>query len=128
MARRRPKIGIGTDGMPLALTRDQVKQVVTQATSHPRGYRLSPSFTSPRELIDSPLAHHPQLSSSLLVGLAVLISFPADGRERGVKEVAMELGRPIATVHRYTRTLTRAGLLVRNRETHKYHRNRSDER
>jgi hypothetical protein len=60
------------------------------------------------------------LSHSLLIGLEVLTCFPLDGTERGVAEVAKQLGMNNSTVHRYMSTLMRVGLLEQNSYTRLY--------
>jgi DNA-binding IclR family transcriptional regulator len=54
------------------------------------------------------------LSHSLLIGLQVLTCFPLDGTERGVADIARQLGMNNSTVHRYMTTLMRVGLLERD--------------
>lgn len=56
------------------------------------------------------------------MGVAVLVSFPVDGELRGVREVALELGQPEASVHRYTRTLQEVGVLRQDPATRRYGR------
>jgi hypothetical protein len=60
------------------------------------------------------------LSHSLLIGLEVLTCFPLDGTERGVADIARQLGMNNSTVHRYMTTLMRVGLLERNPYTRWY--------
>jgi hypothetical protein len=60
------------------------------------------------------------LSHSLLIGLEVLTCFPLDGTERGVAEIAKQLGMNNSTVHRYMSTLMRVGLLEQNPYTRLY--------
>jgi uncharacterized glyoxalase superfamily protein PhnB len=62
------------------------------------------------------------VSRSLLLGLVVLISFPTDGSDRGIKDLAGELALPTSTVHRYVRTLHVVGLLEQDRRTRRYRR------
>jgi hypothetical protein len=63
----------------------------------------------------------PQLSRSLLRGLAILARMRADGRrERGIVELAAELGMSGSTAHRYAQTLVELGLLERCPRTRKY--------
>jgi DNA-binding IclR family transcriptional regulator len=56
----------------------------------------------------------------LLIGLEVLTCFPLDGTERGVADVAKQLGMNNSTVHRYMSTLMRVGLLEQNLYTRLY--------
>lgn len=60
------------------------------------------------------------LSRSLLMGLLVLAAFPVDGSERGIAELARELGLNSSTTHRYATTLVAVGLLAHNPRTRRY--------
>jgi hypothetical protein len=53
----------------------------------------------------------PRLSRSLLRGLSLLTGFGPDGAERGIVELAQELGMSASTAHRYAVTLVELGLL-----------------
>jgi hypothetical protein len=63
---------------------------------------------------------NPRLSRSLLRGLAMLTCFGPDGRERGIVELARDLGMSPSTAHRYALTLVELGLLERCPKTRKY--------
>jgi len=60
------------------------------------------------------------LSQSLLRGLLVLTCFPLDGTERGVADIAEQLGMNTSTTHRYMTTLLTVGLLERDPLTRRY--------
>jgi hypothetical protein len=62
----------------------------------------------------------PRLSRSLLRGLSLLTCFGAEGRERGIVEMAGELGMSPSTAHRYALTLLELGLLERCPDSRKY--------
>jgi hypothetical protein len=62
----------------------------------------------------------PRLSRSLLRGLALLTGFGPDGAERGIVELAGDLGMSPSTAHRYALTLVELGLLERSPKTRKY--------
>ena len=62
----------------------------------------------------------PRLSRSLLRGLSLLTGFGPDGAERGIVELAQELGMSASTAHRYAVTLVELGLLERCPRTRKY--------
>ena len=62
----------------------------------------------------------PRLSRSLLRGLSLLTGFGPDGAERGIVELADELGMSASTAHRYALTLVELGLLERCPRTRKY--------
>jgi hypothetical protein len=61
-----------------------------------------------------------RLSRSLLRGLSILTCFNGNGGERGILELARELGMSASTTHRYAMTLTELGLLERSPRTRKY--------
>jgi hypothetical protein len=62
----------------------------------------------------------PRLSRSLLRGLSMLTGFGPNGEERGIVELADELGMSPSTAHRYALTLVEVGLLERCPRTRKY--------
>jgi hypothetical protein len=62
----------------------------------------------------------PRLSRSLLRGLSILTCFGPAGRERGIVELAGDLGMSPSTAHRYALTLVELGLLERCPKTRKY--------
>jgi hypothetical protein len=62
----------------------------------------------------------PRLSRSLLRGLSLLTGFGPDGGERGIVELADDLGMSPSTAHRYALTLVEVGLLERCPRTRKY--------
>jgi hypothetical protein len=62
----------------------------------------------------------PRLSRSLLRGLSLLTCFGPDGDERGIVELAGDLGMSPSTAHRYALTLVELGLLERCPKTRKY--------
>jgi hypothetical protein len=61
-----------------------------------------------------------RLSHSLLVGLLMLASFPADGSYLANAELARSLGISPSTAHRYVSTFVAAGLLERDAGTRRY--------
>jgi hypothetical protein len=61
-----------------------------------------------------------RLSRSLMRGLSLLGSFGPDRAERGIVELAGELGMSPSTAHRYAVTLVELGLLERCPRTRKY--------
>jgi hypothetical protein len=62
----------------------------------------------------------PRLSRSLLRGLSILTCFGPDGGERGIVELAGDLGMSPSTAHRYALTLVELGLLERCPKSRKY--------
>jgi hypothetical protein len=61
-----------------------------------------------------------RLSRSLLRGLSLLTGFGPDGEQRGIVELAEDLGMSPSTAHRYALTLVELGLLERCPRTRKY--------
>ncbi|HEX3518679.1 MAG TPA: helix-turn-helix domain-containing protein [Solirubrobacteraceae bacterium] len=61
-----------------------------------------------------------RLSRSLLRGLSILTCFGPDGSERGIVELAADLGMSPSTAHRYALTLVELGLLERCPKSRKY--------
>jgi hypothetical protein len=61
-----------------------------------------------------------RLSRSLLRGLSILTCFGPDGSERGIVELAADLGMSPSTAHRYALTLVELGLLERCPRSRKY--------
>lgn len=61
-----------------------------------------------------------RLSRSLMRGLSILTCFGPDNRERGIIELATQLGMSPSTTHRYVVTLVELGLLERSPRSRKY--------
>ncbi len=61
-----------------------------------------------------------RLSRSLLRGLAILSCFTVARPERGILELARELGLSASTTHRYVLTLLETGLLERCPRSRRY--------
>jgi hypothetical protein len=61
-----------------------------------------------------------RLSRSLLRGLSLLTGFGPDGEQRGIVELAADIGMSPSTAHRYALTLVELGLLERCPRTRKY--------
>jgi DNA-binding MarR family transcriptional regulator len=106
----------------LALTGHQIAQVIAEVAAVAERAVLLAGLENPRKLSTSRQLDDPRVSRSLLYGLMVLISFPADGSERGIKDIGQELDLPISTTYRYVHTLLAAGLLARDPGTRKYRR------
>jgi DNA-binding MarR family transcriptional regulator len=62
----------------------------------------------------------PQLSQSLLRGLAILASYGPDRPWRAIIDLAQQLGMSPSTTHRYVKTLRAVGLLEQNPSTREY--------
>jgi IclR helix-turn-helix domain len=120
-------VGLSERGVSLGLTAEQVASVIAAATA-PGGSddaTLASGLAAPGQLTRSPLLDNRTVSRSLLLGLVVLSSFPADGSDRGIKEVAQELDLPTSTTHRYAHTLHAVGLLEQDHRTRRYRRSTS---
>jgi hypothetical protein len=61
-----------------------------------------------------------RLSRSLLRGLAILSCFTVERPDRGILELARELGLSASTTHRYVLTLLEMGLLERCPRSRRY--------
>jgi hypothetical protein len=88
-------------------------------SSSPLADDRSAGDTSPRGYLPSD-TDDPRLSRSLLRGLSLLSGFGADGAERGIVELAEDVGMSPSTAHRYALTLVELGLLERCPRTRKY--------
>ncbi len=62
----------------------------------------------------------PQLSQSLLRGLAILASYGPERPWRAINDLAGQLGMSPSTTHRYVKTLRSVGLLEQNPSTREY--------
>lgn len=119
-----------SDGLvSLELTNAQVESVV-RATSESQGPSLSlllSGLMTEQAISEGSLEERyatelesGRLSHSLFRGLLILALFVSGGEERGVVEVARQLGLSPSTTHRYMTTLVAFGLLVQDPTTRKY--------
>jgi hypothetical protein len=108
--------------VPLGLTSEQVADVIAEAVGGGRAAELRAGLAKPKELVSSPLLEDRRISRSLLLGLVVLVSLPADGGERGVNQIARALGMPSSTTYRYIHTLLAVGLVEQDLVSRKYRR------
>jgi DNA-binding MarR family transcriptional regulator len=110
------------NGITIELSKAQVERVV-RAAGKDSGLR---GLAAEMEELDFRAApeqlHDLRLSRSLLLGLTVLASFPADGAARSVRDVADELDMGASTTHRYAATLLEVGLLERDPVSREYRR------
>ena len=112
----------------IQLSEDQVDQVIgavayagsPEEVSAKRRKGASTRSGRPTQWLFRTLMEDRSLSHSLLIGLEVLTCFPLDGTERGVADVAKQLGMNNSTVHRYMSTLMRVGLLEQDPYTRLY--------
>lgn len=109
-------------GIAIELTGPQIDRVIRESGKGPgiasllRGLAHEETLTSRY----AALAENPRLSRSLLLGLIVLASFPADGGSLSVSDIAGRLGMSPSTTHRYLTTLLAVGLLEQEPRTRRY--------
>jgi DNA-binding transcriptional ArsR family regulator len=114
---------MSSSGISIELTGAQLERVVRRTTNADtvsnllRG--LSERGTTAEHFKE--LAKSPRMSRSLLLGLLVLASFPADGSPLAVTDVASRLEMSPSTTHRYLTTLLAVGLLDQDPRTRRYH-------
>lgn len=106
----------GTVLIPLTVA--QIDRVLRQVTGE-RGRRglllerVDHLRVAVNRVIDDPELNENLVSRSLLVGMRVWSSFSLTGEDRGVHELAGELGIRPSRAHRYMNTLEMIGLLER---------------
>jgi hypothetical protein len=122
---REPRISI-------ELSPAQVREVLRAASTRGPGGVLGPAPSRPglaqwaasaRRLAE--VSQDARLSRSLLRGLSILALLESPPPERGIVEIASELGLSAATAHRYAQTLLAVGLLERCPDTRRYRLSRS---
>lgn len=132
-------MSVSPPGITIALSNDQVDQVLRAALRLPQGTSESlltaaldhahrPAGGSAegnrfREATKHALQaalDDPQLSQSLLRGLALLSCYSPEREWRTISELAKELDLPPSTAHRYARTLRAIGLLEQHPGTREY--------
>jgi hypothetical protein len=93
----------------------------TREEGHDAGSPAAPSAKAPslRGYVPTDAVDR-RLSRSLLRGLSLLTCFGPERAERGIVELADELGMSPSTAHRYALTLVELGLLERCPQTRKY--------
>lgn len=125
----------------ITLSAHQVEHVVRAAGSQPGGLSQSLLLTAldhahrpqdedgdrPRESLREAARRaleaaldDPQLSQSLLRGLAILSCYSKEREWRTITQLARELDMPPSTTHRYARTLRAIGLLEQHPGTREY--------
>ncbi len=111
----------------VTLSAEQVQTVVQAATAPAAvGQAFASALENSTALASAlkPLLHDNSYSRSVLRALLILAGFPADGTERELTTVAMEVGFSTSTTHRYLHTWEAAGLLERDADSRRYRRPR----
>jgi hypothetical protein len=116
-----PADGSGRSAEPVAieLSSAQVDQVVRAASDAGRMSVLLSGLADVRDAFADAM-ENPRLSGSLLCGLLLLASFPADGSYVSIAALTRITGKSPSTVHRYVTTLLAVGLVERNPSTRHY--------
>ena len=126
-------------GIAIALSPAQIEQVIRSAgyasngtvstllvaaldNAHcaPDGRHAHSSLHDATQLALTSALGDPQLSQSLLRGLAILSCFGAERPWRAIVDLAKELDMSPSTTHRYVRTLRAVGLLEQDPTTREY--------
>jgi IclR helix-turn-helix domain len=110
------------NGIMIELSKAQIGRVLRKAAENDA---LLGGLGGPEDVkfrVSQAQLNDPGLSSSLLRGLTVLASFPADGVGRSVRDVARELDMSSSATHRYVSTLLEIGLLKCDPVSHEYRR------
>jgi hypothetical protein len=123
MTGSRPQLA-SADAQPvrIALTTAQVQEVVRTASDGGTMSLLLSGLGDVRAAFHAPPRplEDQRLSGSLLCGLMILASFPADGSFMSIKEISQLTGKSPSTTHRYVSTLIAVGLLERDPRTRAY--------
>jgi len=105
----------------------QVEQILQAAATPDNGtdtsglqFVLTQTGWTIADVAQDPLFEDRGISQTLVLGLLVLASFPADGGEQGVRMLAGSLGMAPSTIYRFLKTLVAIGLLERNAMTREY--------
>jgi hypothetical protein len=126
-------------GIAIALSPAQIEQVIRSAGyanngtvssllvaaldnahSTPEGDPAHSSLHDATQLALTSALKDPQLSQSLLRGLAILSCFGAERPWRAIVDLAKELEMSPSTTHRYVKTLRAIGLLEQDPTTREY--------
>jgi hypothetical protein len=111
---------ISENGITIALSKAQIKQVIREATDDDGLLGLLGGLEEVDVQASAVPMDDARLSRSLLRGLMVLASYPADGSARSVTDVAQQLGMGVSTTHRYTSTFVEVGVLEQDPVSRQY--------
>jgi hypothetical protein len=104
----------------IELSKAQIKQVISKAAKDDGLLSLLSGLEEVDAQTTSAQLDDVRFSRSLLRGLMVLASFPADRVARSVTEVAHQLDLGMSTTHRYISTLVEVGMLERDPDSRQY--------
>jgi len=90
------------------------------AHSEPDGHEARSALHEATQLAMTSALGDPQLSQSLLRGLAILSCFGPERPWRAIIDLAKKLDMSPSTTHRYVKTLRAVGLLEQNPATREY--------
>jgi hypothetical protein len=90
------------------------------AHSTPNGHEAHSTLHEATQLAMTSALRDPQLSQSLLRGLAILSCYGPERPWRAIVDLAKELDMSASTTHRYVKTLRAVGLLEQNPTTREY--------
>ncbi len=109
---------------PSAVVELNPAQVATIVTAALAAGRLKDSLSRSDDLslLSAINLNDPQLSQSLLRGLAIFAAMPRDGAWAANSQLAQHLQMSQSTSHRYLSTLVTAGLVEQNTRTRRYRR------
>jgi DNA-binding MarR family transcriptional regulator len=109
---------------PSAVVELNPAQVATIVSAALAGSSLRDSLSGSDDLslLNAINLNNPQLSQSLLRGLATLAAMPRDGAWAANSELAQHLQVSPSTSHRYLSTLVIAGLVEQHTRTRRYRR------
>jgi len=114
-----------TPAIAIALTREQVGQVVQQATTE--GHLAVEALLPDPEVLVRALrgtTANPNYSSSVIRAVLVLATLPADGSGQELAATAKALSLSTSTVYRYLQTWVALGVVKQERRSRRYARSR----
>jgi hypothetical protein len=116
----RAPVQMPQNGITIELSQAQINRVVLEAAQDGGLVGLLGGLDEFDVQMSSVQMDDARLSRSLLRGLMVLASFPADGVPRSVTDVAHQLDMGVSTTHRYISTLVEVGVLERDPASRQY--------
>ncbi|HYB22210.1 MAG TPA: helix-turn-helix domain-containing protein [Solirubrobacteraceae bacterium] len=110
--------------LAVELTDEQVCKIVRSASAEKQRAGLLSKLGELSDLRErlASWREDPTCSQATLRAVLVYAAFPVDGSERGVVDVAGELGISPSTTHRYARSWVAVGLLVQDPSSRLYRR------